>query len=129
MAAEAHCQKELRPLDLPNEYLTVAGHQEDLAGPLFRPAKNNTTGTLEKALTPHAVYACVVKQYATQVGLEVVGFCTHALRATAATNALENQADIAHVQEWLRHASIATTRLYDKRRSRPADSPTFKVQY
>ena len=57
------------------------------------------------------------------------GLCLHALRATAATNALEHQADIAYVQMWLGHASIATTRLYDRRRSRPEDSPTFKVRY
>jgi integrase/recombinase XerD len=59
----------------------------------------------------------------------VPGFCTHALRATAATNALDHEADIAKVQEWLGHATIATTRLYDRRRSRPEDSPTFKVVY
>jgi integrase/recombinase XerD len=53
----------------------------------------------------------------------------HALRATAATNALDNGADIAKVQEWLGHANVSTTRLYDKRRSRPEDSPTFKVRY
>ena len=52
-----------------------------------------------------------------------------ALRATAATNALDHQADIAKVQEWLGHASISTTRLYDKRQNRPEDSPTFKVTY
>ena len=53
----------------------------------------------------------------------------HALRATAATNALDHQADIAKVQEWLGHANIATTRIYDHRKSRPEDSPTFKVNY
>ena len=53
----------------------------------------------------------------------------HALRATAATNALDHQADIAKVQEWLGHANIATTRIYDHRRTRPEDSPTFKVAY
>ncbi|HRZ39343.1 MAG TPA: integrase, partial [Candidatus Paceibacterota bacterium] len=36
---------------------------------------------------------------------------------------------IAKVQEWLGHADISTTRLYDKRHSRPEDSPTFKVEY
>ena len=51
------------------------------------------------------------------------------LRATAATNALDHQADIAKVQEWLGHANIATTRIYDHRRTRPEDSPTFKVAY
>ena len=32
------------------------------------------------------------------------------------TNALAPNADIAKVQEWLGHANIATTRLYDRRR-------------
>jgi integrase len=40
-----------------------------------------------------------------------------------------NQADIAKVQEWLGHANIATTRIYDHRKTRPEDSPTFKVSY
>lgn len=53
----------------------------------------------------------------------------HSLRATAATNALEHEADIAKVQESLGHANIANTRLYDRRKSRPEDSPTFKVSY
>jgi integrase len=57
------------------------------------------------------------------------GFCVHALRATAVTNALAHNADIAKVQEWLGHANIATTRLYDRRQSRPEESPTFKVEY
>jgi hypothetical protein len=33
------------------------------------------------------------------------------------------------VQEWLGHADISTTRMYDNRQSRPEDSPTFKVRY
>jgi integrase/recombinase XerD len=33
------------------------------------------------------------------------------------------------VQEWLGHADISTTRMYDRRKSRPEDSPTFKVSY
>jgi site-specific recombinase XerD len=53
----------------------------------------------------------------------------HVLRATAATNALENGADITKVQEWLGHSSIVTTRLYDKRRTKPEESPSFKVTY
>jgi hypothetical protein len=64
--------------------------------------------------------------YSAQLGFEIGA---HALRATAATNALDNQADIAKVQEWLGHANIATTRIYDHRKTRPEDSPTFKVNY
>ena len=51
------------------------------------------------------------------------------LRATAATNALDRGADLGKVQEWLGHANVSTTRLYDRRRSRPEDSPTFRVAY
>ena len=64
--------------------------------------------------------------YSAQLGFEIGA---HALRATAATNALDHEADIAKVQEWLGHANIATTRIYDHRRTRPEDSPTFKVAY
>jgi site-specific recombinase XerD len=44
-------------------------------------------------------------------------------------NALDRQAAIAKVQEWLGHANIATTRIYDHRRTRSEGSPTFKVTY
>ena len=62
------------------------------------------------------------------INADVHGFCVHALRATAATNALAHNADIAKVQEWLGHANIATTRLYDRRQSRPEESPALKVE-
>ncbi|OFZ98588.1 MAG: integrase [Betaproteobacteria bacterium RIFCSPLOWO2_02_FULL_62_17] len=52
-----------------------------------------------------------------------------ALRATVATNALDHQVDIGKVQEWLGHANIATARIYYHRKTRPEESPTFKVSY
>jgi site-specific recombinase XerD len=80
-------------------------------------------------LTADGVYK-VVQAYARQIGLSgIERLGVHALRATAATNVLDHQADIAKVQEWLGHANIATTRLYDRRKHRPEDSPTFKVTY
>jgi integrase/recombinase XerD len=108
-----------------HEYLDAAGHGEDAAGALFRPVRNNTTGRLDKAITPDGIYK-LVRAYSAALGFEIGA---HALRATAATNALDHQADIAKVQEWLGHANIATTRIYDHRRTRPEDSPTFKVSY
>ena len=113
------------------DYLEASGHGMDLEGALFRPVKNNATGDLTKSINPRSVYRDVVIFYAKQVGitLDTHGFCVHSLRATAATNALEHKADIAKVQEWLGHANISTTRLYDKRNSRPEDSPSFKVEY
>jgi site-specific recombinase XerD len=116
---------------LTKEYLELAGHGHDLEGPLFRPVKNNSTGTLNKPLNPTSVYQDIVRRYGQEVGIntDVHGFCVHSLRATAATNALEHNADIAKVQEWLGHANVSTTRLYDKRKNWPEDSPTFRVEY
>lgn len=113
------------------EYLAAACHTDALDGPLFRPVMNNRTGTLYKHLDPGSIYRDIVWKYgrATGVDVEVVGLCVHALRATAATNALSHQADIAKVQEWLGHADVSTTRLYDRRKSKPEDSPTFHVKY
>ena len=99
-------------------YLAAAGHGSEGAGPLFRPVRNNTTGTLNKPLNPTSIYQDIVRRYGEQVGINA-----------AATNALSHNADIAKVQEWLGHANIATTRLYDKRNHRPEDSPTFRVEY
>jgi integrase/recombinase XerD len=76
-------------------------------------------------VTPDAIYK-LVRAYSALLGFEIDA---DALRATAATNALDHQADIAKVQEWLGHANIAMTRIYDHRKTRPEDSPTFKVAY
>lgn len=111
------------------EYLERAGHGEDKDGPLFRPVKTTRGGSLEAPLTAQGVYENVVKKYMRQVGLYGELFAPHALRATAATNALTHDADIAKVQEWLGHANIQTTRIYDRRKTRPEDSPTFRVRY
>jgi site-specific recombinase XerD len=113
------------------EYLALAGHGAMLDGALFRPVKNNRTGSLERHLDPGSVYRNIVLKYgrATGIAAEVNGLCVHSLRATAATNALEHESDIAKVQEWLGHANVSTTRLYDRRKSKPEDSPTFRVKY
>jgi site-specific recombinase XerD len=107
------------------EYLEELGHGADLAGPLFRPIRNNRTGTMNKAITADMVYK-LVRAYSSILGFKIGA---HALRATAATNALDHQADIAKVQEWLGHVNIATTRIYDHCKIRSEDSPTFKVSY
>ena len=105
-------------------YLQAAGHGESPTAPLFQPLRHASGA----AITADGVYK-VVLAYAAQAKIAVDGFGVHSLRATAATNALEHEADIAKVQEWLGHANIATTRIYDRRKSRPEDSPTFKVVY
>jgi integrase/recombinase XerD len=113
------------------EYLAMAGHADDASGPLFRPVTNNRTKELDRPLDPDSVYHNIVRKYGRETGVaaHVKGLCVHSLRATAATNALDNKADIAKVQEWLGHANVSTTRLYDRRKTRPEDSPTFRVRY
>ena len=54
-----------------DEYLEAAGHHDDQKGPLFRPVKNNITGTLLKPLDPHAVYACIMAR----IGINLYFFC------------------------------------------------------
>ncbi|MFM0557865.1 tyrosine-type recombinase/integrase, partial [Paraburkholderia sediminicola] len=90
-------------------YLEMAGHGEIPNAPLFQPARRKT----HAALTADGVYK-IVLAYAAGAQIKVQGFGVHSLRATAATNALEHEADIAKVQEWLGHANIATTRIYDR---------------
>jgi integrase/recombinase XerD len=110
------------------DYLEVAGHGADEAGALFRPLRNNcTTGGLEKAITPDAVYK-LVRQYSTALGFTIGA---HALRATAATNALDHQADIAKVQEWLgvRAGAKAASTSRHKSGVRNAGSGAWKLWF
>lgn len=106
-------------------YLEASGHHLVQTAPLFMPLRGKATGS---GLSADGIYA-LVGRYAKAAGIEVAGLGVHGLRATAATNALEHEADIAKVQQWLGHANISTTKIYDRRNSRPEDSPTFKVRY
>jgi site-specific recombinase XerD len=107
-------------------YLHASGHHvEQVRAPLFSPLRGPNTGV---GISGAGIYT-LVGAYAKAADIEVAGLGVHGLRATAATNALEHEADIAKVQQWLGHANISTTRIYDRRGSRAEDSPTFKVRY
>lgn len=112
-----------------SEYLEAAGRAHLASSPLLRPVRNNRNGgRLDTRLTTDGIYQ-LIKFYGKNVGIGVDRFGPHAARATAATNALDAGADIAKVQEWLGHANISSTRVYDHRKTRPEDSPVFKVKY
>lgn len=115
-------------LDAIADYLEAAGHGHQGTAPLFRPVHTSATGDPDRPLQPSGVYR-MMKRYGKRVGISVERFGPHAARATAATNALDQGSDIAKVQEWLGHASVSTTRGYDHRKTRPEDSPVFKVRY
>jgi site-specific recombinase XerD len=117
-----------RAIQLLEEYLDTAGHRGDASGALFRSVAPNNRNQA-KRLNSGSVYRNVVMHYCKRLGIAAEGLGPHALRATSATNALSNGSDITEVQEWLGHSSISTTRLYDKRKMRPEDSPTFKVKF
>lgn len=107
------------------EYLAFAGHGQDRQLPLFRRLINRADLNPESRMTTDAIYK-IVRHYSMVLGFPIG---VHSLRATAATNALDHDADIKKVQEWLGHANIATTQIYDRRRSKPEDSPTFRIIY
>jgi integrase/recombinase XerD len=99
-------------------YLQNTTHRADPSGALFRPTQKTVNQNTDAGITADGVYR-MLKRYAAAVKINVGGFGPHALRATAATNALDHDADIAKVQEWLGHANISTTRIYDRRKQRP----------
>ena len=121
---ERHLQLHPESVGRLRAYLEAAGNSINLDAPLFRTAR----GTGASSLTPDGIYKCI-KRYAKQAKVTFDGFGAHCLRATAATNALEHGTDIVKLQEWLGHANIATTRLYDRGDHRPEDSSTVKVDY
>lgn len=114
---------------LVDQYIEAAGHRTDARGALFRPMHNRLVGHNRHAITPESVYSEIVRKYLDRLGIKGENMGPHALRTTAATSALDNGADIARVQEWLGHANISTTRIYDRRQKPLAESPTFNVRY
>ncbi len=95
------------------EYLALAGHGDDAAGPVFRPVTNNRTKELEKPLDPYSIYRNIVQKYGleTDISAEVNGLSVHSLRATAATNALSQRpnrqgAGMARPRQCLHHSAL-----------------------
>jgi site-specific recombinase XerD len=109
-----------------SEYLAASIHAAEESAPLFIPSPERSAR--KKPMLRQRVRE-LVQRYAKGLELPKGSARPHALRATAATNALEHGADIAKVQDWLGHSNPDTTRLYDKRKDRPEESPTFRVMY
>lgn len=80
-------------------------------GPLFVRILKGGAITRSR-LTDHAV-RFILRQRCALAGIDVLS--PHDLRRTLATWLLESDVDIATVQDMLGHASINTTRLYDRR--------------
>ena len=111
------------------EYLTNAGHEGELEGPLFRPvrAKSPRADDPRRALHPDMIDR-IVRRYAKSIGLSR-GFSAHSMRATFITRTLENGASLEEVQRAAGHADASTTKLYDRRGYNPEKSAAFFASY
>jgi len=110
------------------DYLTVAGHGEDLDGPLFRPVRGNREGQDGRRHLHPDVIDRVLRKYARHIGLNR-GYSAHSMRATFITTALENGAGLEDVQSAAGHADPSTTKLYDRRGYNPEKSASFFANY
>jgi integrase/recombinase XerD len=106
------------------DYLELAGHGDDIEGPLFRPVKDNHKAQESRRhLAPIAIDR-VLRKYARSIGLDR-GFSAHSMRATFITTALDNGASLEDVQSTAGHADPSTTKLYDRRGYNPEKSASF----
>ncbi len=110
------------------DYLTVAGHGEDMEGPLFRPVRGNREGQDDRRHLHPDVIDRVLKKYARRIGLSR-GYSAHSMRATFITTALDNGASLEDVQSAAGHADPSTTKLYDRRGYNPEKSASFFANY
>lgn len=96
------------------EYLAVAGRGEPGA-PLFLSMVRRTGSTSEKGMTSNDLLR-MLKRRLRATGLPDHVFKCHSLRASTATNLLEQGVELADVQYLLGHADPRTTKLYDRRK-------------
>ncbi len=109
-------------------YLERAGHGNDADGPLFRPIKKNQRADKpDRHLTPKQVDN-IFKHWCKVANLPA-NYSSHSMRATCATQALNNGASLEQVQELLGHAHSSTTSLYDRRGYSPERSASFFATY
>lgn len=111
-----------------DDYLTAAGHGEDLDGPLLRPTYVNARlPNLRRHLHPEGIDR-LLRHYATQAGLGP-GYSAHSMRATFITTALNNGSSLEDVQRDVGHSDPSTTKLYDRRGHNPEKSAAFFATY
>lgn len=95
-------------------YLTAAGDARPDT-PLFLSLVGRTGRTSGRGMTSNDILR-MLKRRLTTAGLPASAFKCHSLRASTATNLLEQGVELADVQFLLGHADPRTTRLYDRRK-------------
>ena len=110
------------------DYLELAGHGDDMEGPLFRPVRDNRKGLEARRPLHPDVIDRTLRKYARSIGLDR-GYSAHSMRATFITTALDNGASLEDVQSAAGHADPSTTKLYDRRGYNPEKSASFFANY
>lgn len=108
-------------------YIEMSRKDLKIDQPLFSPVKNNVTKTKDKHLHPNAV-AYVVKHYAKLAGVSY-RVSPHSARATAVSNALDNQAPHRSVQHMAGWSSPLMVTRYDKRKQDLKNSGVHYIKY
>jgi integrase/recombinase XerD len=112
-------------------WMDAAGIREELAGPLFRPAKTargqGRDGFRPAPLTRRSV-ELLVERYVTALKLDPA-VTVHSLRVTALTTARERGAEIIDLMDYAGHADPRTTLTYIRTRDRLSKSPAYLLAY
>lgn len=95
--------------------------------PLFTPVRNNRTGDLEKALDPSMIFYVVTK-YARMAGI-ANRVSPHSCRATAISNARDQNVPDRAIQEFAGWASPDMITRYDKRKTAVENSAALSIHY
>lgn len=95
--------------------------------PLFTPARNSRTGTLDKPLDPSQVYY-IVRRYARLAGI-ARRVSPHSCRATAISNARDHHVPDRVIMEFAGWSSTEMITRYDKRKAAVEDSAAHSIQY
>ena len=109
------------------DYLYISKRTLEDDAPLFMPVKNNATGDFNKPLNPNTI-AYIVKYYAKLAGVDY-RVSPHSARATAVSNALDNQAPHRAVQHMAGWSSPLMVTRYDKRKEDLKNSGVRFVNY
>lgn len=95
------------------EYLDTADLWQSPKSPLFPSAIPKTNKLTDLPLHPVNAYAMVIRR-SNAAGIKTK-ICNHTFRGTGITTFLENKGSIEIAAEIANHASVQTTRLYDRR--------------
>src|SRR2546429_6688869 len=90
------------------DYLAMAGHGDDMEGPLFRPGRDNRKGLVARRPLHPDVIDRTLRKHARHIRLHR-GYSAHSMRATVSTTAPDNGASLEVVQSAAGHADPSTT--------------------